>query len=447
MVAMILTLGLISTSGCSGGEADYSLEDVQGNQFTFLSSSYVYVEDNATEIIELQVRSQSDVEFEIIGGDDSPMFDVNATTGLITYATGIDGSLLYIENPDKVYEIVVQAVNEEGEEEKMVLRVQIVKDLTLVPLIIDSSINTNPSILPSLDEIITTVTAQSATNTPITYTLRGADSTFFVIDENGNLRFKTLPGFEPAKDADGNNVYEVTVVVKDAHQEAQVDISVTIAKDSDLVKPTIITAATIDYFENDTNTIQIEAASGTQSGINYALVSGSDIGAFTIDNVTGALSFAQTPDYEVPHDVNSDNVFEVKVSVTDQSTYANETTKLFAITVNGVNEGVTTSYTNPTVEGRYLDDLIENSQYTVIFTSTPIVSEDNVIYTIVNQEGDGTIFSISGDSLIIDTPSVPCTPIIFGCIKQTESFTVVIGRADEHANYTENPIKIYVSSE
>ena len=111
-----------------------------------------------------------------------------------------------------------------------------------------------------------------------------------------------------------------------------------------------------------------------------------------------------------------------------------------------MNEGVITSYTDPTIEGVSLNDLIENSLYTVVFTSNPIVSEDTVIYTVVDQDGDGTIFSTVDDSLIINTPAVPCTQFMFSCIEQTESFTVTIGRADQHFNYSEDQITIYVKS-
>ena len=294
--------------------------------------------------MELKVRSESSVEFSIIGGDDSAMFDVNATTGIITYAIGVEGAVLYVQDPDKVYLIVVQAVNADGDEESMVLRVQIVKDLTVIKPQIDPEVNTTPNVIPAQDETITTITAISATNTPITYTLSGPDSAFFTIDENGNLRFDRIPDYTLAEDANNDNVFEVTVEVSDAYQTSTVDIQVTIAQDSDLIKPTITTASAQDYVENDDKVIYIAATSGTENDIRYSLVPGYDESAFDIDEVTGALSFVQSPDYEAPHDSGNDNVYEVEVRVTDQSVYANETIKLFIITVSGVNEGIPDFY-------------------------------------------------------------------------------------------------------
>lgn len=447
MIAMLLTIGVFTITGCNGGEADYTLGEVQGNQFLFLSSAYVYVEDNATEIIELQVRSQSSVEFEIIGGDDSAMFDINTTTGVITYATGVEGVVLYALDPDKVYLVVVQAVNLDGEDESMVLRVQIVKDLTLVKPFIDSAVNTDPNTLPTLDQTITTVTAQSATGTEITYVLSGPDSVFFDIDENGNLHFKTIPTFEPKQDANQDNIFEVTVEVSDDYQTSTVDLRVTIAQDSDLVKPTIVTASVQDYVENDDKVIYIEAVSGTEHEIRYSLVPGYDETDFTIDSVTGALIFVQVPDYEAPHDGNRDNIYEVEVRITDQGAYANEITRLFTISVSGVNEGV------PNFSGPYIslkddagnevetDELLEQTHYTMLFQMDPLNPDDTVTLTLApydesdwssdKKQYDPEIFSVLDGALYVQVPSISSG--IFGSTSYKDYYVRVIA-TDEHGN-------------
>jgi len=446
LIAMALTFGLISISGCSGGEADYSLEEVQGNQFAFLSSGNVFVEDNATEIVELVVRSESDVEFIIVGGDDSALFDINATTGLITYANDIRGADLYLLDPERIYNIVIEAVNLTGQETKLVVRIKIVKDLTLVKPIIDKDVITDRSMFPSLTDIISTITAESASNTVITYVLSGSDSQFFTIDVDGNLYFKTIPGFSPQEDADQNNIYEVTIDVSDAYQTSTIDIRITIASESDLVKPTILTSKDQDYVENDTTPIVINATSGTTSEVRFSLVPGYDETLFTIDPVTGYLYFINSPDYEAPRS----NIYNVVVRVTDQSIYANEITKLFTITISGVNEGIP-NFTSGFVSLKddngvdyTTSELSESKHYTMIFNTVALDPTDVVTLTLSPYDTsswdsdknryDANVFSAIGNQLSIDAPSVFIS----------KDFYLTVTATDEHGNYSVGKLIITV---
>ena len=49
----------------------------------------------------------------------------------------------------------------------------------------------------------------------------------------------------------------------------------------------------------------------------YSISGGDDAGFFTIDANTGALSFVSAPDFGIPADQNSDNIYDVVVSVSD----------------------------------------------------------------------------------------------------------------------------------
>lgn len=48
----------------------------------------------------------------------------------------------------------------------------------------------------------------------ISWSASGLDGEHFVIDDNGNLRFRTPPNFEKPDDANGDNVYEVAIVAQ-----------------------------------------------------------------------------------------------------------------------------------------------------------------------------------------------------------------------------------------
>ncbi|MGB0911081.1 MAG: Ig-like domain-containing protein, partial [Nitrospirales bacterium] len=51
--------------------------------------------------------------------------------------------------------------------------------------------------------------------------------------------------------------------------------------------------------------------------LTYSLVGGADASRFSLNSSTGALTFKDTPDFEAPHDANTDNRYEVQVQVSD----------------------------------------------------------------------------------------------------------------------------------
>ena len=56
----------------------------------------------------------------------------------------------------------------------------------------------------------------------------GADAGKFMINSGGALSFRTAPNYESATDADGNNVYHVTVQASDDGMTADIAVTVTV---------------------------------------------------------------------------------------------------------------------------------------------------------------------------------------------------------------------------
>ena len=67
----------------------------------------------------------------------------------------------------------------------------------------------------------------------------------------------------------------------------------------------------------------------------YGLGGGADDGFFTIDPITGVLSFSAAPDFENPLDADTDNVYEVIVTATDGT---DTDTQAISVTVDNVND-------------------------------------------------------------------------------------------------------------
>jgi hypothetical protein len=69
--------------------------------------------------------------------------------------------------------------------------------------------------------------------------------------------------------------------------------------------------------------------------LSYTIVGGADSARFAINGSTGVLTFVSAPDFELPTDANGDNVYEVRVQVSDGSQTNAQMMSVTVINVNG----------------------------------------------------------------------------------------------------------------
>jgi Ca2+-binding RTX toxin-like protein len=102
--------------------------------------------------------------------------------------------------------------------------------------------------------------------------------------------------------------------------------------------PTITSPTSFSVAENTTTvgTITATDADIPAQTLTYSIAGGADAARFTIDANTGALSFINAPDFEVPGDVGANNVYNVTVRVTDSLAASSQAD--LAITVTNVVE-------------------------------------------------------------------------------------------------------------
>lgn len=100
--------------------------------------------------------------------------------------------------------------------------------------------------------------------------------------------------------------------------------------------PTITSGATQSTEENTTAVLTVTVTDPDGGAPNYSITGGADQSEFSIDAVTGELTFAAAPDFENPTDVGADNVYEVEVTVGDGNGGAD--TQLITVTVTDADE-------------------------------------------------------------------------------------------------------------
>ena len=101
--------------------------------------------------------------------------------------------------------------------------------------------------------------------------------------------------------------------------------------------------ATKQVAENQTAVTDVDATDPDSDPLTYSIAGGADSSDFTINQTSGVLSFATTPDFEAPGDANTDNVYEVTVAVSDGQ--GGSDTQQIAVTVTDVAESNSSSFT------------------------------------------------------------------------------------------------------
>jgi serralysin len=262
--------------------------------------------------------------------------------------------------------------------------------------------NTNPVItspaavsVPENSTAVHTITASDADFPAqlVMFTIvGGADQAKFAITPGGALSFVAPPDFEAPTDANGDNVYVVTVQASDgAGGTAMQTISVSVTPVNDNA-PVITSPATANVAENTTAVMTVTATDADLPPqlVTFTLAGGADESKFAI-TPGGALTFISPPDFEAPTDANADNVYVVMVRASDGAMSSVQTVSVTVTPVND-NSPVFTSPANVNVP--------ENVTAVTTVTATDAdLPAQTVTFSIVGG-ADQALFSItSGGAL------------------------------------------------
>ena len=177
--------------------------------------------------------------------------------------------------------------------------------------------------------------------TPITrWSTSGTDGGDFVMNEQGELRFRYIPDYERPADSNRDNEYVFTVRASDGRYYGYLEVMVTVTPVNE--PPTITTASSsatgLRQSENRTSRLYTYRATDPEGSTITWSVGGIDGRFFTI-NERGEFSFSETspPDYDLPGDSGGDNLYNVLVQVRDAE--FNTASLDVTVTVTDVNEG------------------------------------------------------------------------------------------------------------
>ena len=122
------------------------------------------------------------------------------------------------------------------------------------------------------------------------------------------------------------------------------------------VAPTLTALDDVEVIEGSASVVTVSASDADGDTLTFSL-SGSDGSRFSV-STSGEVSFSQAPDFESPADGNSDNVYEITVSVSDPSNASDS--KSFVVTVLDA------------LDGRVVDGPIRDAQVELAATNLAV---------------------------------------------------------------------------
>jgi len=280
--------------------------------------------------------------FSIAGGADASRFSIDPLTGALAFIAAPDFEAPADADHDNVYVVTVRA-SDGGNVDQQVISVTVANVNDNSPVITSNGGGSSASIAVTENQAaVATIAAVDADGTAPAYAITGgADAARFSINaQTGALAFIAAPDFEAPGDADGDNVYQVTVQASDGVNVDQQAISVSVGNAND--NSPVITSngggssASVTIAENLTAVAMVAASDADGAVPTYAISGGADAALFSIDAQTGALAFLAAPDFETPADADQNNIYEVIVRASDGTLFDDQQ---LSVTVTDVFEG------------------------------------------------------------------------------------------------------------
>ena len=332
----------------------------------FTSPAAVSVRENQTAAYEAATDADGDALVYSLSGTDAALFTINANTGEVSFIAAPDFEMPGDADGDNVYDITVTASDGTNSTNHNVA-ITVTNENDNIPVF------TSPAAV-SAQENQTAAYEAAATDADgdtLVYSLSGTDAALFTIDrDTGEVRFRVAPDFEMPGDADGDNVYDITVTASDGTNRTDHNVAITVTDDN---IPVFTSPFVAGARENQTAAYEAAAMDDEGDPLVYSL-SGTDAALFTIDATTGEVSFIAAPDFEVPGDADGDNVYDITVTASDGD---NNTDRDVAIIVTNENDNIPV-FTSP--------------------AAASVAEGQSAVYRATATDGDGDMprYSLSG---------------------------------------------------
>ena len=301
------------------------------------------------------------VTYALTGGVDGPgggldLFDINATTGVLTFKAAKNAEAPDDTGLDAIYNVQVTATSGgQSTVQNITVNLTNVNEAPTITSGAAAAINENST---AVIYTAAGTTAPASLNEFgggdfLTWSISGADAAYFTINSSTGAITATGTGrnFESPTDAGANNVYDLTLTARDSGGlTATQALAITV---NDVVEGPVISSngggdfAFITVNENTLTTTALTTVVAVDQDppgpplpvVTYTRTGGADMAAFALDLNTGVLTFVASPNFEAPTDANADNQYIVEVTATSAAGGTDVQT-LYVTVANVIEAGV-----------------------------------------------------------------------------------------------------------
>jgi VCBS repeat-containing protein len=311
---------------------EVTVTDANDNFPVFENAANLTVPENTSLAVAFTLTDadfDSDISLSVSGGSDAARFSLQG--GQLSFATLPDFEEPADINADNVYEVTIVATDGVNQVTQS-LQITVTDTNDNAPVL---TIPTSIQLAENSQEVLMLTAEDADAGTAFSYSFEGGqDDGQFAIVGNA-VRFVNRPDREQPTDSDGDNVYELTVLVSDGLNSTSQSITVTITDLND-TPPILSTQQAVSINENQTRVSSIAASDEDLVGtLSLSIGGGSDQSQFYVEG--SDLYFFTAPDYENPVDANLDNRYEVEVSLTDG---VFTTSRLVQVQVANINDNI-----------------------------------------------------------------------------------------------------------
>ena len=267
---------------------------------------------------------RGEIRWSLTGADtgDFTITKDSSGRGALTFDDPPDFENPVDSNEDNEYELAVVATDEDNHADRVAFTIT-VTDIDEAPVIrLEGTATTSvPENHPDTGVLAdyTATDPEDLTANIFRWSTAGRDGGDFVINELGELRFRSSPDYERPADSNRDNIYEVIVRASDGRSYGMLEepLRVTVGQVNEAPVITTKSGTEFSLRENFTAVLYTyRAKDQDDDDVLTWSVEGTDGEDFAI--YSGALTFRNLPDLETPVDDDGDNVYEITVVAADQ---------------------------------------------------------------------------------------------------------------------------------
>ncbi|MDQ7085784.1 MAG: cadherin domain-containing protein, partial [Sulfurovum sp.] len=293
-----------------------NISNVDDTAPVFTSTDTVTVAENQTNAIDLNATDANTIIYSITGID-SDAFNLNTSTGVVTFkvAPDYEGQRIYVFTAH-----ASDGIQEENQD--VTINISNVDDTAPV-----FTSDDNATVEENQRDAITLV-ATDAENT-VNYSLQVSDdSSFFQVDSGTGV-----VTFRVDADYDTKVVYTFTAIASDGINSTNQVVTITLINLDDDA-PVFTSEANVTVEENQNEAITLVATD--ENNVTYS-ISGGDSASFTVNEGSGVVLFSIVPDFETKDRyifiaTASDGVNETNQTVTINISNVDDTAPVFTST-------------------------------------------------------------------------------------------------------------------